>query len=63
LTFWEPQQRWASARYQLAVDYQKRGQTGKARQTLATLLNLWKDADADLPLRKAALQLQAQLAQ
>ena len=63
LTFWEPQQRWASARYQLAVDYQKLGQTGKARQTLATLLDLWKDADPDLPLRKTALQLQAQLAQ
>jgi DNA-binding winged helix-turn-helix (wHTH) protein/tetratricopeptide (TPR) repeat protein len=63
LAFWEPQQRWASARYQLAVDYQKRGQTEKARQTLATLLDLWKDADANLPLRKAALLLQAGLTQ
>jgi tetratricopeptide (TPR) repeat protein len=63
LTFWEPQQRWAYARYQLAVDYQKRGQIEKARQTLGTLLDLWKDADADLPLRNAALRLQAQLAQ
>ena len=63
LASWEPQQRWASARYQLAVDYQQRGQTDKARQTLTTLLDLWKDADADLPLRKAALQLQAQLGQ
>lgn len=58
LAFWEPQQRWASARYQLALDYQERGQTEKARQTLATLFALWKDADANLPLRKAALQLQ-----
>jgi len=63
LAFWEPQQRWAFARYQLAVDYQKRGQAAKARQTLATLLDLWKDADANLPLRKAALLLQAQLSQ
>jgi DNA-binding winged helix-turn-helix (wHTH) protein/tetratricopeptide (TPR) repeat protein len=63
LASWEPQQRWASARYQLAVDYQKRGQTEKARQTLTTLLDLWKDADANLPLRKAALLLQAQLSQ
>jgi eukaryotic-like serine/threonine-protein kinase len=63
LAFWEPQQRWAFTRYQLAVDYQRRGQTEKARQTLATLLALWKDADVNLPLRKAALQLQAQLAQ
>lgn len=61
LAFWEPQQRWASARYQLALDYQERGETDKARQTLATLMNLWKDADESLPLRKAALQLQARL--
>ncbi|MGB9198860.1 MAG: tetratricopeptide repeat protein, partial [Terriglobales bacterium] len=63
LAFWEPQQRWAFARYQLAVDYQELRQTDKARQTLATLLVLWKDADQELPLRKAALQLQAKLAQ
>lgn len=63
LAFWEPQQRWAFARYQLAVDYQELRQTDKARQTLATLLVLWKDADQKLPLRKAALQLQAKLAQ
>jgi eukaryotic-like serine/threonine-protein kinase len=63
LGFWEPQQRWAPARYQLAVDYQKRGETEKARQTLKTLLDLWKDADGNLPLRKSALQLQTELAQ
>jgi tetratricopeptide (TPR) repeat protein len=63
LAFWEPQQRWAFARYELAVDYEERGQTEKARQTLATLLDLWKDADASLPLRKAALQLQSRSAQ
>ena len=63
LAFWEPQQRWASTRYQLAVDYQERGQTEKAQQTLAMLLDSWKDADANLPLRKAALKLQARLTQ
>ncbi len=63
LAFWEPQQRWASARYQLAADYQERGQTEKARQTLTTLLDLWNDADPDLSLQKAALQLQSGLAQ
>jgi tetratricopeptide (TPR) repeat protein len=63
LAFWEPQQRWAFARYQLAVDYKERGQADKARQTLATLQDLWKDADANLPLRRAALQLQSRLAQ
>jgi DNA-binding winged helix-turn-helix (wHTH) protein/tetratricopeptide (TPR) repeat protein len=63
LAFWEPQQRWAFARYQLAVDYQDRGQSEKARQTLGTLLGLWKDSDANLPLRKAALQLQSRFPQ
>lgn len=61
LGFWEPQQKWAFARYQLALDYEQRGQTEKARQTLATLLDWWKDADGDLPLRKAASRLQARL--
>jgi eukaryotic-like serine/threonine-protein kinase len=60
LSFWEPQQRWASARYQLAADYQVQGHTEKARQTLAPLLDLWKDGDPNLPLRRAALQLRAQ---
>jgi DNA-binding winged helix-turn-helix (wHTH) protein/tetratricopeptide (TPR) repeat protein len=63
LAFWEPQQRWASARYQLAMDYQDRGRADNARQTLAPLLDLWKDADPNLPLRKAALQLQSRLVQ
>jgi len=63
LAFWEPQQRWSSSRYQLAVNYQKQGKTQKARETLVPLLNLWKDADPNLPLRRAALQLQGQLQQ
>jgi eukaryotic-like serine/threonine-protein kinase len=63
LAFWEPQQRWASARYQLATDYQERGQPAKAKQTLSTLLDLWKDADANLPLRNATSQLQSRLPQ
>lgn len=60
LAFWEPQQRWASARYQLAADYQRQGHPEKAQQTLAPLLDLWKDGDPNLPLRRAALQLRAQ---
>jgi DNA-binding winged helix-turn-helix (wHTH) protein/tetratricopeptide (TPR) repeat protein len=63
LAFWEPQQRWASARYQLAADYQEQGHTEKAQQTLAPLLDLWKDGDPNLPLRRAALQLRAQTSQ
>ncbi len=51
---WEPQQRWLEARYSLALDYSSRGDKQKARETLATLLNLWKDADPNLPLLKKA---------
>jgi tetratricopeptide (TPR) repeat protein len=51
---WEPQQRWLEARYTLALDYSSRGDKQKARETLATLLNLWKDADPTLPLLKNA---------
>jgi eukaryotic-like serine/threonine-protein kinase len=51
---WEAQQRWLEARYTLAEDYVVRGNTQKARETLEALLNLWKDADADLPLLKRA---------
>ena len=51
---WEPQQRWLEARDTLALDYLSRGDKQKARETLAPLLNLWKDADANLPLLKKA---------
>ena len=51
---WEPQQRWLEARYTLALDYSSRGDKQKARETLGTLLNLWKDADPNLPLLKQA---------
>jgi eukaryotic-like serine/threonine-protein kinase len=51
---WEPQQRWLEARYLLALDYASRGDKQKACKTLATLLNLWKDADPNLPLLKQA---------
>lgn len=57
----EAQQRCLTARLELAANYLARGDRGKAQQTLAAFLNLWKDADANLPLRKKALELQAQL--
>jgi len=51
---WEPQ-RWLEARYTLALDYSSRGDKQKARDTVATLLNLWKDtADPNLPLLEQA---------
>jgi DNA-binding winged helix-turn-helix (wHTH) protein/tetratricopeptide (TPR) repeat protein len=45
---WEPQQRRLVARYTLASDYALRGDKQKARETLATLLDLWKYADPNL---------------
>jgi eukaryotic-like serine/threonine-protein kinase len=51
---WEPQQRWLEARYTLSSDYAARGDKQKARETLEKLLNLWKDADPNLPLLKQA---------
>jgi DNA-binding winged helix-turn-helix (wHTH) protein/tetratricopeptide (TPR) repeat protein len=58
---WEPQQRWVAAHCTLAEDYLARGERDKANQMLATLLVMWKDADADLPLRKQALELRARI--
>jgi tetratricopeptide (TPR) repeat protein len=51
---WEPQQRWLVARYTLASDYSARGDKQKAREKLAALLNLWKDADPNLTILKQA---------
>jgi len=58
---WEPQQRWVEARYTLATDYAARGDQQKERETLETLLNLWKDADPDLPPLKKAKSEYAKL--
>jgi eukaryotic-like serine/threonine-protein kinase len=51
---WEAQPRWLEAHYTLASDYAAHGDKQKARETLAALLSLWKDADPDLPLLKRA---------
>jgi len=58
---WEPQQHWLAAYVKLASDYATRGEKQKARSTLDVFLNLWKDADPNLPLLKKALQLQARV--
>ncbi len=58
---WEPQQRLLEARYTLAVDYSSIGEKQKARETLTTLLNLWKDADPNLPLLEQAKTENAKL--
>ena len=60
---WEPQQRDIDARYFLAEDYLAEGDRQKANTELGSLLKLWTNADANLPLRKLALQLDARIAQ
>jgi eukaryotic-like serine/threonine-protein kinase len=54
---WEPQQRWLAAHCALAQEYLARGEPQKAKRTIDQLLELWKDADANLPLRKQAESL------
>jgi len=51
---WEPQEHWLASYSALASDYASRGEKEKALATLATFLNLWKDADPNLPLLKQA---------
>jgi len=57
----EPQQRWISARYTLALDYLTLGDRVKAQAALAPLLSLWSDADPGLPLRKQITELNNRL--
>jgi hypothetical protein len=58
---WEPQQRWLVARYTLASDYASRGDKQKTRDTLGTLLNLWKGADPNLVIFNQAKTAYARL--
>ena len=58
---WETQQLWLAAHGTLAADYLAKGEREKAKQTIGRLLELWKDADPDLPLRKKALELRARI--
>lgn len=60
---WEPQQRYLDARYFLAEDYLAEGDRQKANSALGSLLKLWTNADANLPLHKQALQLDARITQ
>jgi len=39
----------ALARYHLAVAYDRKGQTSLARAEYTRFLDLWKNADADVP--------------
>jgi tetratricopeptide (TPR) repeat protein len=58
---WEPQQSWLQSRYQLASLYRQRGDRDKAVAVLDRLLELWREADPDLPLLGAARKLRQEL--
>ena len=57
----EAHQRCQTARLALAQCYFARGDRARAQQALAPLLDRWKDADANLPLRRQMLELEARL--
>jgi eukaryotic-like serine/threonine-protein kinase len=61
-TGWEPQQREFEAYYTLARDYQNKGDRADALSTLSTFLDLWRNADRNLPLLNQARALRTQLA-
>jgi eukaryotic-like serine/threonine-protein kinase len=54
---WEPQQLWVTAHYSLAADELAMGNPLKAKAALEPLLELWKDADPNLPLQKQSITL------
>lgn len=56
-TGFEPQTAWLHGHLRLAELYASAGDVPKAQATLAPLLDLWKDANEDLPLRRDALRL------
>jgi eukaryotic-like serine/threonine-protein kinase len=51
---WEAQQDWLAAHYRLAVLYMSRNDALRAAPLLKRLLDLWRDADPDLPLLQEA---------
>ncbi len=57
----EPQQFWIDAHCRMAKLLVTRGERQKAKELLNTLLQMWKDADPELPLLKEARRLQSEL--
>jgi class 3 adenylate cyclase/tetratricopeptide (TPR) repeat protein/tRNA A-37 threonylcarbamoyl transferase component Bud32 len=58
---WEPQQEWLMSHFVLAKLYESVGQKDKAKSLVDRLLQLWKDADPDLPLLKDVQRLKTEL--
>jgi len=47
---YEPQESWILAHYELGKLYQQKGQAEEARKYFGRFLEIWKDADPDLPV-------------
>lgn len=58
---WEPQQLWIAAHVRVAKFYRSRGDQARAVQALSPVAEIWKQADADLPLAREIGRLQAAL--
>jgi eukaryotic-like serine/threonine-protein kinase len=58
---WETQQLWLAAHRTLAADYLAKDNREKAKQAIGPILDLWKNADPDLPLRKQTLELSGRI--
>jgi len=59
---WEPQQAWLAAHARLAEFYQQRGEKARAAEVIGSIVELWKQADAQLPLAVEISRLQKALA-
>jgi tetratricopeptide (TPR) repeat protein len=57
----EAQEQWFQTHVDLARLYERRGELGKARALYNSLLEMWKEADRDLPLLREARQRLAKL--
>jgi tetratricopeptide (TPR) repeat protein len=60
-TGWEMQLPWIAAHLDLARLHSDRGDLARAREVLGVLLELWRDADPDLPLLQEARRLSEEL--
>jgi hypothetical protein len=58
---WEAQQAWIAAHVQMAEYYQARGEKAKGLQALSPVLEIWKQADGDLPMTRNIRRLQSAL--
>jgi len=58
---WEAQQQWLEGHVALARLYAAHGDKQQAAATLGQFLQIWKDADPDLPLLRTARRLESDL--